>query len=98
MVYPCTVEDSERDEVFDNDMNMIDTFLDLIGDEEMFDDKTRKDVASTFASTNLSLSIDNTNDTERIGYMRLSLSSSPTNATNNDVLSVAFYELKVKFS
>lgn len=50
MVYPCTVEDSERDEVFDNHMNMIDTFLDLIGNEEMFDDKTRKDVLIYFIS------------------------------------------------
>ena len=55
MVSPCTVEDSERDEVFDNDMNTIDTFLDLIGneemfDEEMFDDKTRKDVLLHFIS------------------------------------------------
>lgn len=58
----------------------------------------KKDIASTFASTALSLSIDNTNDTERIGYMKLSLSSSPKNATNNDVVSVAFYELKVKFA
>lgn len=58
----------------------------------------KKDIASMFASTALSLSIDNTNDTERIGYMKLSLSSSPTNATNNDVLSVSFYGLKVKFA
>ena len=50
MVYTCTVEDSERDEVFDNDMNMIDTFLDLIGNEEMFDDQTRKDVLIYFIS------------------------------------------------
>ena len=50
MVYPCTVEGSERDEVFDNHMNMIDTFLDLIGNEEMFDGKTRKDVLIYFIS------------------------------------------------
>lgn len=50
MVYPCTVEDSERDELFDNDMNMIDTFLDLTGNEEMFEDKTRKDVLLHFIS------------------------------------------------
>lgn len=48
MVSPSTVEDSERDEVFDNRMNMIGTFLDLIGNEEMFDDKTRKDVLLYF--------------------------------------------------
>lgn len=50
MVYPRTVENSERDEVFDNHMNMIDTFLDLIGNEEMFDDQTRKDVLIYFIS------------------------------------------------
>ena len=50
MVYPCTVEDSVRDEVFDNGMNTIDTFLDLIGNEEMFDGKTRKDVLLHFIS------------------------------------------------
>ena len=42
MVSPSTVEDSERDEVMDNRMNMIGTFLDLISDETMFDVKTRK--------------------------------------------------------
>lgn len=51
MVYPCTVEDSVRDEVFDNGMNTIDTFLDLIGNEEMVDDKTRKDVLLHFISS-----------------------------------------------
>lgn len=50
MVYPCTAKDSERDEVFDNDMNRIDTFLDLIGNEEMFDGKTIKDVLIYFIS------------------------------------------------
>lgn len=50
MVYPCTVEDSGMHEVFDNGMNMIGTFLDLIGNEEMFDDKTRKDVLLHFIS------------------------------------------------
>lgn len=50
MVSPCTVEDSGIHEVFDNGMNTIDTFLDLIGNEGMFDGKTRKDVLLYFIS------------------------------------------------
>lgn len=48
MVSPSTVEDSERDEVMDNRMNMVGTFLDLIGDETMFNPETRKEVLLYF--------------------------------------------------
>ena len=50
MVSPSTVEDSERDEAFDNHINMIGTFFDLISNEEIFDNKTRKDVLLYFVN------------------------------------------------
>lgn len=48
MVSPSTVEDSERDEVMDNRMNMVGTFLDLIGDDTMFNSETKKSVLLYF--------------------------------------------------
>lgn len=44
MVSPSTVEDSERDEALDNHANMIGTILELLSDENIISDQTRKDV------------------------------------------------------
>jgi len=50
MVSPSTIEDSERDEVMDSRMNMIGTFMDLIADENIVDNTTRKDILMYFVS------------------------------------------------
>lgn len=53
MVSPSTIEDSERDETFNNRMDMIGSFLDLISDNEMFNNKTRKDTLMYFINNYL---------------------------------------------
>lgn len=53
MVSPSTIEDAERDETLSNRMDMASTFLDLISDEEMFSNETRKDVLKYFVNSYL---------------------------------------------
>jgi len=53
MVSPSTVEDQERDEIFGNRVQMISNFMNIIDSENIFSDKTRKEIIVLFVNSYL---------------------------------------------